>query len=425
MESDYDLVIVGAGIVGLSTAMWASFLFPRMRIAVLEKESHIAGHQTSHNSGVVHSGIYYRPGSEKAKLCVLGAAAMQDFCRHRGVPIETCGKVVVATSEEQLPGLKELYSRGVQNGVPGITMIGPERLREIEPNARGITALHVPGAGITNYSEVAREYAEIASESGVQIQTGTELLALRGSSNEFVLETTAGNLHSKFLINCAGLHSDRVAAMTGARLDLKIVPFRGEYYELVPARRYLVKNLIYPVADPRFPFLGVHFTRHVNGSIEAGPNAVLALKREGYSWSAFKVSDALDIALFSGTWKMAGRYWQSGLQEMYRSLSKSAFVRSLQQLVPEVRENDFVDGGSGVRAQAVNSKGALLDDFCFVQGHRILHVCNVPSPAATASLMIGRKIAEIAAKQLDKDPPSLSGRPDTFLSKWRANSSLP
>ena len=416
MSSACDLTIVGGGIVGLSTAMWASSLLPELRIVVLEKEPQIASHQTGRNSGVIHSGVYYRPGTEKASLCVAGAAALVEFCRHHDIPYETCGKVVIASSEQQIPRLRELYDRGVANGVPEISLVGPERLREIEPYVVGVAGLHVPGAGITDYSLVARKYAEIAISKGVVVRTHAELLAVRASSNTFHLQTTTGDFDSKFLINCAGLQSDRVAAMTGARLDLKIVPFRGEYYEMLASRRNLVKNLVYPVPDPRFPFLGVHFTRHINGSVEAGPNAVLALAREGYSWGHFKARDVLDVALFPGFWRMAARYWKSGLEETHRSLSKSAFVRSLQRLIPEVREQDFCDGGSGVRAQAVNSKGGLVDDFCFVQRERMLHVCNVPSPAATASLMIGKRIVQMAAKQLDTKLATSSSVP-TLLSK--------
>ena len=418
MSQDCDLTIVGGGIVGLSTAMWASLLFPRLRIVVLEKEPQIAVHQTGRNSGVIHSGIYYRPGSEKARLCVTGAAALLDFCKEYKVPFEICGKVVVATSAQEVPALRELHKRGLANGVSGLNLIEPERLREIEPHAAGVAALHVPTTAITNYLAVAKKYAEIGIENGVDLRTRTELRVVRSSSGTFILETNSGSFTSKFLINCAGLHSDRIATMAGSRLDFKIVPFRGEYYEMVQSRRHLVKNLIYPVADPRFPFLGVHFTRHIDGAVEAGPNAVLALKREGYRWTQFRLKDVLDVASFSGAWKMAARYWQSGAQEMYRSLSKSAFVRSLQQLIPEVRNEDFAGGGAGVRAQAVSSNGSLLDDFCFIRRERALHVCNVPSPAATASLMIGKRVVRMASEEFGLTLEFLPGQADTLFSKW-------
>jgi (S)-2-hydroxyglutarate dehydrogenase len=424
MNIECDLVIVGAGIVGVSTAMWASAVFPGLSILILEKERQIATHQSSHNSGVIHTGIYYKPGSDKAKLCVRGAAALLEFCHEHGIQNEICGKTVVASSKEQMPALSELYSRGVQNGVLGLELIGRDELRELEPHAIGVAALRVPGAGITDYSEVTRKYAEIAVGNGVQLLTGAELLSIASSAQDIVLETAAGSVHSKFLINCAGLYSDRVAKMSGAQLNLKIVPFRGEYYELVAARRHLVRNLIYPVADPRFPFLGVHFTRHVNGGVEAGPNAVLALKREGYRWLDFNLQDVAEISCFPGFWRMAGRYWKNGLQEVHRSLSKRSFVRGLQRLVPEVREQDLVVAGSGVRAQAVGTNGKLLDDFHFVQRDKMLHVCNVPSPAATASLMIGRKIIRMAAQQFQSNLPPQSRPSNTFLSRWWASSEL-
>jgi L-2-hydroxyglutarate oxidase len=418
MIPNSDLTIVGGGLIGLSTAMWASFINPDLSIVVLEKERQVASHQSGHNSGVIHSGIYYRPGSEKAKLCVAGAGAMIEFCREYGLPYEICGKLVIATSPEQMPNLKELRRRGTANGVAGLRLLEPDEWRDIEPNAVGVGALHVPGAAITDYPAVARQYAEIAGAAGVQLFTATELLGIRKSSDGFFLETTGGSFESKLIVNCAGLHCDRIAAMAGCNAGLKIVPFRGEYYELIPSRRDLIKALIYPVADPRFPFLGVHFTRHVNGGVEAGPNAVLALKREGYGWKAISARDALDMACFPGMWRMTQRYWRSGLQEMRRSLSKTAFVHSLQQLVPAVRDEDLVDGGSGVRAQAVNSQGSLLDDFHFVPQERALHVCNVPSPAATASIMIGRRIVQMMSEQLRPAFRLGPTRSDSLLSKW-------
>jgi (S)-2-hydroxyglutarate dehydrogenase len=394
-----DIVIVGAGIIGLATALRITEKLPDTRILVLEKENEIGSHQTGHNSGVIHSGVYYRPGSLKARLCVGGAAAMISFCRDHGIGHDICGKVIVATDEKQLPGLHELHRRSKENNVPAIRLIGREELQELEPHAIGIAALHVPGTGIADYPAVTRKYAEIIRSRGAELLTNAEVQAIRASQSEFHIETGAGLVTSKFLINCAGLHSDRIARMTGAVHRLRIVPFRGEYYELASNRRSLVHALIYPIPDPRFPFLGVHFTRRVTGEIEAGPNAVLALKREGYRKTGFNLHDSIDTLFYPGFWIMARRYWRTGLQEMWRSASKAAFVRGLQKLVPEVCASDLLPAGTGVRAQALAPDGALLDDFHFVQQGRALHVCNVPSPAATASLMIGERIVEMAAKQ--------------------------
>jgi L-2-hydroxyglutarate oxidase LhgO len=399
MNTTHDLAIIGAGIVGLATGLQISAAFPRLRILVLEKEDHVGAHQTGRNSGVIHSGIYYRPGSLKAQLCVQGAAAMVAFCQTHEIPMDICGKIVVATSKDQIPQLQELQRRAEQNGVPGVVLIGPEQVRELEPHATAEAALHVPGTGITDYLLVARKYAETILAAGGQIQTRAEVQAIHDSQSCFNLETSQGTFTAKFLVNCAGLHSDRVARMTKADIEFQIVPFRGEYYELLPGYRQLVRGLIYPVPDPRFPFLGVHFTRRISGGIEAGPNAVLAFHREGYSKLDFNLRDLMETASFSGFWKMAGKYWRTGTQEMYRSFSKASFVRGLQKLVPEVQSSHLTPAGSGVRAQALDRNGALLDDFHFVQQGRALHVCNVPSPAATASLLIGKTVAQMAAGQ--------------------------
>lgn len=397
MDLAFEIVVVGGGIVGLATALQIIRKQNGVRIAVLEKEPEIARHQTGHNSGVIHSGLYYKPGSLKAKNCVAGAAAMVEFCREHGIPYEICGKVVVATDRSELPGLQELLRRGTANGVPGIVSIGPDRLRELEPHCAGIEALHVPGTGIVNYSLVAKKYAELIKAGGGQIFTGCAVHGIAQNSTETVLETTRGPVKAgRRVINCAGLHSDRIMRLAGEDSGLKIVPFRGEYYEIIPARRSLVKSLIYPVADPRFPFLGVHFTRRISGGIEAGPNAVLALKREGYRKTDVNLKDAVETALFPGFWRMAARYWRSGFGEYYRSLNKGAFTRALQKLVPGIRSADLEPAGSGVRAQALDRTGKLLDDFAIVQSKQFVHVCNVPSPAATASLIIGQQIAEIA-----------------------------
>jgi L-2-hydroxyglutarate oxidase LhgO len=397
MDSSFDVVVVGGGIVGLATALQIIRKQNRIRIGVLEKEPEIARHQTGHNSGVIHSGLYYKPGSLKAKNCVTGAAAMVEFCREHGIPYDICGKVVVATDRSELPGLQELLRRGTANGVPGMVTIGSERLRELEPHCTGIEALHVPGTGIVNYALVAKKYAELIEAGGGQILTSCAVHGIAQSSTETVLETSRGAIKAgQRVINCAGLHSDRIMRLAGEDNGLQIVPFRGEYYEIVPARRSLVKSLIYPVADPRFPFLGVHFTRRISGGIEAGPNAVLALKREGYKKTDVNLQDAVETALFPGFWRMAAKYWKSGMGEYYRSLNKGAFTRALQKLVPEIRSEDLEPAGSGVRAQALDKTGKLLDDFAIVQSKQFIHVCNVPSPAATASLIIGKQIAEIA-----------------------------
>jgi L-2-hydroxyglutarate oxidase len=396
LDFRFELVIIGGGIVGLATALEAVRKYPRLRVAVVEKEPAIALHQTGHNSGVIHSGIYYRPGSLKAKNCVAGSAALVEFCVDHAIPYDLCGKVVVATQKSEVPALEELRSRGTTNGVPGLSMIGLERLRELEPHCTGVAALHVPKTGIIDFRLVARKYAELIEAGGGQILLECQVRAIKKSSPKMVLETARGSIETAWAINCAGLHSDRVMRLAGDDNGTEIVPFRGEYYEIVSARQGLVKNLIYPTADPRFPFLGVHFTRRIGGGVEAGPNAVLALKREGYRKTDFNLGDALETAAFPGFWRMAAKYWASGMAEVYRSLNKQAFTRSLQRLVPEIQAADLKPGGAGVRAQALDKTGALLDDFSIIPAPQIIHVCNVPSPAATASLVIGRQIMEIA-----------------------------
>jgi len=391
----FDLVIIGGGIVGLATALEATRRFRDRRIAVLEKESAIACHQTGHNSGVIHSGIYYKPGSLKAKNCVAGAAAMVQFCRDQNIAFEICGKVVVATVESELAGLHELMRRGTANGVPGLAMISTEQLHELEPYCSGMAALHVPATGITDYSAVAKKYADLVGSAGGKILTECAVESIKKDASDVIIETTRGSIQANFAFNCAGLHSDRIMRLSGDAQGLKIVPFRGEYYEIIPKRRKLVRNLIYPVADPRFPFLGVHFTRRIAGGIEAGPNAVLALKREGYRKTDFNLKDTFETAVFPGFWRMAAKYWRNGAGEYYRSLNKQAFARALQKLVPEIQAADLVPAGAGVRAQALDTHGALLDDFRIVRSERMIHVCNVPSPAATASLMIGKQIVDM------------------------------
>jgi (S)-2-hydroxyglutarate dehydrogenase len=399
-----DLLIIGAGIVGLATALEATRRFPDMHVLVVEKEDHVAAHQTGHNSGVIHSGLYYKTGSLKARNCVAGAASMKRFCAEQGVPFEECGKLVVATSPEEVPRLEQLHQRGIANGVPGLRVLEPEQFREIEPHCAGIRALQVPTTGIVDYTVVAKKYAELIERGGGAIVLGAKVVGLREDGQANLVETRAGDFRARYVINCAGLYSDAVARMAGVHTDLEIVPFRGEYYEVKPERRSLVKALIYPVPDPRFPFLGVHFTRRVNGSVEAGPNALLALRREGYTGTGLDLGEAKEMLEFSGFWKMARKYWRMGLAEQYRSWVKAAFVESLQKMVPELEESDLAPGGSGVRAQAVDKNGNLLDDFHFVRNGRMIHVCNVPSPAATASLEIGKEIVEMLVRQFDLTP---------------------
>jgi len=399
-DSRYNVIIIGGGVVGLGVALEITRRFPRLRLLLLEKEGGVARHQSGHNSGVIHSGLYYKPGSLKARLCVTGAAAMVEFCREHNIPHEVCGKVVVATEPDELPRLEELRRRGEANGLTGLRKIGPEELKEIEPHAAGLQALVVPSTGITNYAGVCEKYAELISARGGTILTSAAATGIHRTPGEIVVETKRGEFSTTALINCAGLHSDRIARMAGDHPNVMIVPFRGEYYDLIPERASLVRSLIYPVPDPRFPFLGVHFTRRITGTVDAGPNAVLALAREGYRHRDINLRDLAGSLAFPGFWRMASQHWRSGLDEWHRSLSKPVFVRALQRLVPEVREGDLVPGGSGVRAQALKPDGALVDDFQFVTSGKILHVLNVPSPAATASLSIGKAIVDTAVADL-------------------------
>jgi L-2-hydroxyglutarate oxidase len=399
----YDIAVIGGGIVGMATAM-ALVQRTRAAVVVLEAEDHLAAHQTGHNSGVIHSGLYYKPGSLKAKNCVEGREALYLFCAARGIPHERCGKVVVATSKSELPRLDELERRGRANGLQGLRRLGPGEIREREPQARGIAGLHVPDTGIVDYTAVTEAYAARVREGGGEIVLGARVTACRrdgtpGGAADLVLESTRGAVHCASLVNCAGLHSDRVARLCGVEPGVAIVPFRGEYYALVPRKEHLVRNLLYPVPDPRFPFLGVHFTRMIRGGVEAGPNAVLALKREGYSRSSFSPRDVAELFRYDGFWRMALEHWRMGFAESWRSVSTGAFVAALRRLVPAIRRADVVRAGAGVRAQALAPDGKLADDFLIVEAERMIHVLNAPSPAATASITIGRTIAERAAER--------------------------
>ena len=394
-----DVAVVGGGLVGTATAL--ALAEPGgLTVAVLEAEDRLAAHQSGHNSGVIHSGLYYKPGSLKAALCVEGARALYRFCAEEEIPHARCGKVVVATHPEELPRLDELERRGRANGLSGLRRLRAEEIRDIEPHAAGVAGLHVPETGIVDYPAVARAYGRKVEERGGTIWTGARVTAVRRDGAGLVADTSRGTVACRLLVNCAGLQADRVARLCGARVDVRIVPFRGEYYELVPERRDLVRGLIYPAPDPRFPFLGVHLTRRVDGGVEAGPNAVLALRREGYRWRDVSPRDLAATAVWPGFWKLAARFWTIGAYEVRRSLMKSVFVRDLQRLVPEIRAEDLHRAGAGVRAQALDRNGSLVDDFRIVTSDRAIHILNAPSPAATASLAIGRKIAGTALAAL-------------------------
>lgn len=398
--SKIDVTIVGAGIVGLATALQLKKAQPKLNIIVLEKENKVAAHQTGNNSGVIHSGIYYKPGSLKAKNCIDGYHMMIEFCKSNNIPFDLCGKIIVATHENELGALDAIYNRGVENGLEGIHYINADEIKAIEPYTYGIKGIFVPQTGIVDYKVVANKMKENFELLGGDVRFNNKVINVKKKSGSIIVETVKGKIETKLIINCAGLYCDKIAAHTIPDLDMKIIPFRGEYYSLKPNKRFLVKHLIYPVPDPNFPFLGVHFTRRIDGEIEAGPNAVLAFKREGYKKSQINIAELLESLTWSGFIKVASKYWKTGLGEMYRSFNKNAFTKALSKLLPGIESDDLVTGGAGVRAQACDKNGGLIDDFYIKELPGQIHVLNAPSPAATSSLSIGKTIAELAIKHL-------------------------
>lgn len=396
-----DVIIVGGGIVGLATALKILQKNPAFKVLVIEKENALARHQTANNSGVIHSGLYYKPGSLKARNCIRGYRLLVDFCEKHGIPFELCGKIVVATDDQELPLLHNLYQRGEQNGLTGFRMLGKEALREYEPHVNGVAGFFVPQTGIVDYRAVAEKYGEEIRRSGGEIALGEKVIKVIPEGAHVLVATDVKSYQTRLLINCAGLYSDKVAGLASENIGVRIIPFRGEYYKLRKEREYLVKNLIYPVPDPNFPFLGVHFTRMMRGGVEAGPNAVLAFSREGYRKSNINLRELAETLAWPGFQKVAAKYWRTGLGEMYRSFSKSAFTKALQKLIPEIQEGDLVEGGAGVRAQACDRTGGLVDDFLIIEEKQVVNVCNAPSPAATSSLSIGESVTAIALKKLD------------------------
>lgn len=396
----YDIIIIGAGIVGLGTAYKLQEKNPNLKILILEKESKVGAHQTGNNSGVIHSGLYYKPGSLKAINCINGYHMMIDFCNQNEIPYELCGKVVVATTEEEIPLLENLAKRGSENGLENIKPLNAEQIKEYEPHVNGLKGLFVPQTGIVDYRIVSQKLADLIQNKNGDIHLGEKVINITTNSSTCSIETSKGTYEGKLLVNCAGLYSDKIAKFTHQKMDVKIIPFRGEYYKLSKEKEYLVKNLIYPVPDPNFPFLGVHFTRMARGGVEAGPNAVLAFKREGYKKSDINIGELAESLAWPGFQKVAFTYWKTGFGEMYRSFSKTAFTKALQKLLPEVTENDLVEGGAGVRAQACDRNGGLIDDFLILENKYAINVCNAPSPAATSSLSIGNTISDLVIKHI-------------------------
>ncbi len=393
----YEIAIIGGGIVGTATALNLQKK-GSYKIVILEAEDHLAAHQTGNNSGVIHSGLYYKPGSLKAKNCTLGRELMYRFCEENNIKHDKCGKLVVATNKNEITSLNELERRGKENGLKEIKRLSKEELKEYEPYVNGIEGLFVGETGIVDYKDVVDAYSKLIKENGGEIKTNSRFKSLRKDGSELILETVSGEIRTKFLVNCGGLQSDRVAKLCGVEPGLQIVPFRGEYYKIKKEKEHLVNNLIYPVPDPKFPFLGVHFTRMIKGGVEAGPNAVLAFKREGYKHSDISIPDILGMITYTGFWKMAAKHYKMGFHEFHRSFSKEAFVKALQKLIPEIQLDDIYREGAGVRAQALEPDGKLVDDFRIIEGDKMVHVLNAPSPAATASLSIGETISELIVK---------------------------
>lgn len=394
-----DIIVIGGGIVGLATALQVLSRDPKLNVLLIEKENEVAKHQTGNNSGVIHSGLYYKPGSLKARNCIHGYNLLVDFCRKNEIPFELCGKIVVATDEKEIPLLNNLFDRGRQNGLQNLKKLKREVLTEYEPHVAGLEGIFVPQTGIVDYRVVAQKYAELFQKAGGEMRLGEKVTNIRFSSQEAVITTQKTSYHAKLVVNCAGLYSDKIARLTSADITVKIIPFRGEYYKLKKEKESLVKNLIYPVPDPDFPFLGVHFTRMMRGGVEAGPNAVLAFSREGYKKSDINLAELAESLAWPGFQKVAVKYWRTGLGEMYRSFSKAAFTRALQKLLPEIQESDLEEGGAGVRAQACDRTGGLVDDFMIVEEKQIINICNAPSPAATSSLSIGETVSELIMKR--------------------------
>jgi L-2-hydroxyglutarate oxidase len=396
----YDVIIIGGGAVGLGTALQILRQQPKARVVVIEKETAVARHQTGNNSNVIHSGVYYKPGSLKARNCIHGYELLLDFCREHDIPHTLCGKVIVATEEKELPLLQTIYDRGQQNGLGGLKILTGDQVREYEPHVAGIAGIHVPQTGIVDYRVVAEKYADVIRRQSGEIKLGEKVVDIRMSHDTVDVVTSAATYTGKLVVNCGGLYSDKLARMTTPGLDIRIIPFRGEYYKLKKEKEYLVKTLVYPVPDPNFPFLGVHFTTMPGGGVECGPNAVLAFRREGYTKTSINLSELGETLAWPGFRKVAAKYWQTGIGEMYRSWSKAAFTKALQKLMPEIREDDLEEGGAGVRAQACDRTGGLLDDFMILEEARAIHVCNAPSPAATSSLSIGETVSQLALKRL-------------------------
>ena len=401
IDRQYDVVVVGGGIIGLATSMKLTQDFPNLKVAVLEKEKEVAQHQTGHNSGVIHAGIYYAPGSQKANFCSTGGKLLRDFCDEYGIAYDMCGKLIVATDDSEVPQLEELFKRGTENGAQGLRMVDQEEIKDIEPYSAGVKAILSPNTGIIDYFEVSQAYATRMRENGGDLLTNVEVISIENKDNLVYINTTSGTVVAKYVLNCAGLHADTVARMMGVDVGVKIVPFRGEYFSIIPEKEHMVKGLIYPVPDPSMPFLGVHFTRRINGSVEAGPNAVLAFAREGYKKTDVNLKDTLGTLSYSGFWKMSAKYWKVGMHEQYRSLVKGVFVKSLQKLMPEITGDDLGNPGAGVRAQVIDSNGGLLQDFAIEASANAIHVLSAPSPGATSSLTISEYIVDLAQESFD------------------------